>query len=92
MAENDNNVLLEKLEQRITRAISHIEELTKKNQNLETENTALVQETERLQSVLQDKNDELEQCRRESSEVAVRVREKVETLLQKIDAYEQSLA
>jgi len=83
---------LDKLEERISKAIAHIEKLTEAKSRLEYDNEQLKARLAELEKELKIKSTALERIEQENSKVSEKVREKVEGLLTKISKYEQSLS
>ncbi len=79
-----------KLEERISKAIAHIDDLTQKCRRLEEENGRLNGEVQRLAQDLKGKETALAQLEAESLRASELVKEKVQGLLQQIDRYDQS--
>lgn len=83
---------LDKLEERISKAIAHIERLTETKSRLELENQKLNGRLAELEKELKTKAAALVRMEKQNSEVSEKVKEKVEGLLTKISKYEQSLS
>jgi FtsZ-binding cell division protein ZapB len=77
-----------RLEEQISKAIDHIDKLTSAAERLETENAALREQVMQLEGELRARSDQLRQLETESSRVAEQVREKIATLLSRIESYE----
>lgn len=80
---------LEKLEEKVKKAIARIESLIDDNGRLEGKITELAEHNERLKeenTVLKSRIDELE---KQSQTLSEKVKDKVESLLARIDRYEQ---
>ena len=80
-----------KLEERITKAVAHIEKLTEARQQLEEENKRLRAQVADLEEELKRQQAAVARLEEESSEVSERIKEKIEGLLSKITSYEQRL-
>ncbi len=85
-----NTDSLSRLEERINKAIAHIERLTEKNHRLETENRELKEKIERFKKELKSKGETLNRIEDKSTRVSEGVRDKIERLLDKIDNYDKS--
>lgn len=83
---------LDKLEERITKAIAHIEKLTRTKNQLEEANKQLQEQISLLKEELKTRDTDLAQLHKETNLISEKVREKVEGLLNKINAYEQKQA
>jgi FtsZ-binding cell division protein ZapB len=83
---------LDKLEERISKAIAHIEKLTEVKSRLEEENEQLNSRISDLEKELKGKTAALERIEKQNTKVSEKVKEKVEGLLTKISNYEQSLS
>jgi len=84
-----NTDSLSRLEERIDKAITHIERLTEKNHRLETENRELKEKIERLKKELKSKGETLNRIEDKSTRVSEGVRDKIERLLDRIDNYDK---
>jgi regulator of replication initiation timing len=82
---------LDKLEERISKAVAHIGKLTEVKDRLEEENKQLASQKVQLEKELKDKVAALQKLQKQSGKVSEKVKEKVEGLLNKINIYEQSL-
>ena len=82
---------LNKLEERISKAIAHIEKLSEDKRRLEEDNVQLRKRIGQLEEELKNKKAALDRLEKQSSVVSEMVKEKVEGLLHKISNYEQSL-
>ena len=78
-----------KLEEQINRAVSHIEKMTAQAIKLEAENDALREKVAKLERELKSRNEMLMQMEGESAKVAEQMREKIESILNRIDQYEK---
>jgi FtsZ-binding cell division protein ZapB len=83
---------LNKLEERISKAIAHIEKLTSTKRELEEDNKQLKDKLVELEKELKAKSSRLESLEKESGKISEKVKEKVEGLLNKINNYEQNLS
>ncbi len=81
-----------KLEEQINRAISHIEKLTAETVRLETENQDLKTRITKLEHELKTKHEMLMHVEQESSRMAEAAREKIESILHRIDGFEKGSA
>jgi predicted nucleic acid-binding Zn-ribbon protein len=81
---------LNKLEERISKAIAHIEKLTEAKSKLEEENQELNGRVAELEKELKSKAKSLKNLEKQSGQVSEKVREKVEGLLNRISNFEQS--
>ncbi len=79
-----------KLEERINKAVTYIEELTKKNKQLEDEKIELTTRIDKLEEELKGMEASLSKRDKMSSQVSDKVKEKIEGLLSKIDNFEKS--
>jgi septal ring factor EnvC (AmiA/AmiB activator) len=78
-----------KLEEQINRAIAHIERMTAQAIKLESENQELKDKIVKLERELKSRNEMLLQMEGESTRVAEQMREKIESILSRIDHYEK---
>jgi hypothetical protein len=78
-----------KLEEQINRAIAHIEKMTTQAIKLESENQELKDKIVKLERELKSRNEMLLQMEGESTRVAEQMREKIESILNRIDHYEK---
>lgn len=83
---------LDKLEERISKAVAHIEKLNDVRKHLEEDNNQLKEKVDRLERELKAQKELISRLEKQSTAVSERVREKVEGLLDRIDSYEQSLS
>ena len=83
---------LDKLEERISKAVAHIEKLNDIRKRLEEENNHLREKVGRLEDELKTQKELATTLEKQSAAVSERVKEKVEGLLNRIDSYEQSLS
>jgi len=83
---------LDKLEERITKAVAHIEKLNELKQKLEEENERLKGKIGELERELRDQKEKIATVEKGSARISDRVKEKVEGLLNRIESYEQSLS
>ncbi len=83
---------LDKLEERISKAVAHIEKLNDVKRRLEEENIQLRGKIDHLEEELRIQNDRLADLEKSLAKISERVREKVEGLLDRISNYEQSLS
>ena len=79
-----------KLEEQVTRAIAHIDKLTGKIENLESHNKELRTRVTELERDLKARERTLSDFETRSARVAEQVRDKVESILKRIDSYEGS--
>jgi FtsZ-binding cell division protein ZapB len=82
---------LNKLEERISKAIAHIEKLTEAKNQLDIKNRQLLERVSELENELKDKEISLKTLEKQSIQVSEKVKDKVEGLLNKISSYEQKL-
>lgn len=82
---------LNKLEERISKAIAHIEKLTDAKKQLEEKNLGLSTRLSELERELKDREKSLAALEKQSGQINEKVREKVENLINKINSYEQGL-
>ncbi len=82
---------LDKLEERISKAVAHIEKLSDIRKRLEEDNSQLKERIGRLEEELKAHKERAADLEKQSSAISERVKEKVEGLLGRIDSYEQSL-
>jgi chromosome segregation ATPase len=80
-----------KLEERINKAVAHIEKLTEAKLLLEEENKKLRVQVTELEEELKRQQAAVARLEGQSSEVSERIKEKIEGLLNKINSYEQRL-
>ena len=80
-----------RLEERINKAVAHIEELTRKNRLLTDENNRLALKIETLEDELKVKELALNKMEDQTSKVSDKVKDKIERLLAKIDNYDKDL-
>jgi predicted RNase H-like nuclease (RuvC/YqgF family) len=80
-----------KLEERINKAVAFIEELTKRNKQLEDENKEMTTKIDKLEEELKSMEASLSKRDKTSSQVSEKVKEKIEGLLSKIDNFEKSI-
>jgi chromosome segregation ATPase len=78
-----------KLEEQINRAVAHIEKMTAQAIKLESENQELKDKIVKLERELKSRNEMLLQMEGESNRVAEQMREKIESILSRIDHYEK---
>jgi FtsZ-binding cell division protein ZapB len=83
---------LDKLEERISKAVAHIEKLNDVRKRLEEDNKQLIEKVDRLEKELKAQKELAANLEKQSTAVSERVKEKVEGLLDRIDSYEQSLS
>lgn len=83
---------LDKLEERISKAVAHIEKLNDVRKRLEEENVQLREKVDRLDKELKAEKELTARLEKQTTTVSERVKEKVEGLLDRIDSYEQSLS
>ena len=83
---------LDKLEERISKAVDFIEKLTQVKRRLEEENTHLKETISQLNEELKDQKDIATRLERQTAVMSERVKEKVEGLLSRISSYEQGLS
>jgi len=83
---------LDKLEERISKAVDFIEKLTQVKRRLEEENTHLKETISQLNEELKDQKDMAARLERQTAMMSERVKEKVEGLLSRISSYEQGLS
>lgn len=83
---------LDKLEERISKAVAHIEKLNEVKKKLEAENEQLKGRVSDLERELQDEKEKTAGIEKKSAVISERVKEKVEGLLNRIESYEQSLS
>lgn len=83
---------LDKLEERITKAVAHIEKLNELKQKLEDENERLKGKIGELEQELRNQKEKMAGFEKDSAKISDRVKEKVEGLLSRIESYEQSLS
>ncbi len=82
---------LDKLEERISKAVAHIEKLNDIRKRLEEDNSQLKEKVGRLEEELKAQKEQAAEREKQSTAISERVKEKVEGLLDRIDSYEQSL-
>ena len=82
---------LDKLEERISKAVAHIEKLNDVKRRLEEDNSQLREKIGRLEEELKSQRELAAKLEKQSTAISERVREKVEGLLDRIDSYEQSV-
>jgi predicted nucleic acid-binding Zn-ribbon protein len=82
---------LDKLEERISKAVAHIEKLNDVKRRLEDDNSQLREKIGRLEAELKSQRELAAKLEKQSTAISERVREKVEGLLDRIDSYEQSV-
>lgn len=83
---------LDKLEERISKAVAHIEKLNELKKKLEEENMQLRDKVGELERELHDRQQKIAVTEKQSAKVSERVKEKIEGLLDRIESYEQSLS
>jgi len=83
---------LDKLEERISKAVDLIEKLTQAKRRLEAENAHLKETVSQLSAELKDQKDAATRLERQTAVMSERVKEKVEGLLSRISSYEQGLS
>lgn len=83
---------LDKLEERISKAVAHIEKLNDVRKRLEEENVQLREKVGLLEKDLKAEKELTAKLEKQTTAVSERVKEKVEGLLDRIDSYEQSLS
>ena len=83
---------LNQLEERISKAIAHIEKLSEAKNRLEEKNKQLGERIAELEKMLKDKEKSLEICEKQAGRVSEKIKTKVESLLNKINSYEQGPA
>jgi FtsZ-binding cell division protein ZapB len=83
---------LDKLEERISKAVDLIEKLTQVKRRLEEENTHLKETISQLNEELKGQRDMATRLERQTAVMSERVKEKVEGLLSRISSYEQGLS
>ena len=79
-----------KLEEQVTRAIAHIDKLTGKVEHLESHNKELRARMTELEKELKAKAKMLAEMESKSARVAEQVKDKVESILRRIDSYDKS--
>ena len=78
------------LEERINKAIERIDKLTTKNKNLEEENRTLQSKVESLQKELKKRNETVSVLDQDRMNISEKIRDKIESLLEKIDGYDKN--
>ena len=81
---------LAKLEERINKAIRHIEKLTEVNGRLEQDNTLLKARMGELEKAIKERDADISQMRDEYGRVSERVKDKIESLLNRIENFEKN--
>lgn len=79
-----------KLEEQVSRAIAHIDKLTGKISHLESDNKELRTRVAELEKELKINEKALAEIETKSARVAEQVKDKVESILKRIDSYEKS--
>lgn len=78
-----------KLEERINRAVAHIDELTRKFNTVEGDNSELRAKIKELEAELKEKQAALSDVMERSVRLSEKVKDKIEGLLGRIDGYEK---
>jgi FtsZ-binding cell division protein ZapB len=81
---------LARLEERITKAIAHIEKLSGEIAGLEEKNKALVNDNSRLQDRLEELEKQIVSKDAAATQLSERVKDKIEGLLTRIEAFESA--
>ncbi len=79
-----------KLEERISKAITHIDALTQKCRTLEEKNEGLTANLTRLEKEMQEEKAAATQKEAEWNRVSGAIKEKIEVLLNRISGYEKA--
>jgi len=78
-----------KLEERINRAVAHIDELTRKFNAVEGDNSELRAKIKQLETELKEKQTALTDLMERSTRLSEKVKDRIEGLLGRIEGYEK---